>query len=64
MWIWSTPPRIAAASLERKGFQARYSILSSPSEIETLFSPYTDSQGTRFFVTRASSFPREIKTPS
>lgn len=31
MWIWSTPPRMAAASLERKGFQARYSILSSPS---------------------------------
>ncbi|XP_032259430.1 rRNA 2'-O-methyltransferase fibrillarin-like [Phoca vitulina] len=29
----------SAASLERKGLQARYSILSSPSTIETLFSP-------------------------
>lgn len=31
MWIWSTPPKMAAASLERKGFQALYSILVSPS---------------------------------
>lgn len=31
--------------------------------METLFSPYTDSPGTRFLVTRASSFPRQMKTP-
>lgn len=31
MWIWSTPPKMAAASLERNGFQALYSILVSPS---------------------------------
>lgn len=28
-----------------------------------LFSPYTDSPTTMFFVTRASSFPREMNTP-
>lgn len=31
MWILSIPPKMAAASLERKGFQALYSILVSPS---------------------------------
>lgn len=30
---------------------------------EILFSPYTDSPGTRFKVTRASSLPRAIYTP-
>lgn len=28
-----------------------------------LFSPYTDSPGTRFFVTKASSFPLAMNTP-
>lgn len=31
IWIWSTPPRMAAASFERNGFQALYSIFVSPS---------------------------------
>ena len=35
MWIFSTPPRMAAASLERNGFQTRYST----------FSPCTPSLG-------------------
>lgn len=31
IYIWSTPPKIAAASLERNGFQVLYSIFVSPS---------------------------------
>lgn len=30
---------------------------------DILFSPYTDSPGTMFFVTNASSFPRAMNTP-
>lgn len=30
---------------------------------DILFSPYTDSPGTRFSVTNASSFPLQMKTP-
>ncbi|KAG5458931.1 MAG: hypothetical protein BJ554DRAFT_759 [Olpidium bornovanus] len=55
MWMWSTPPRIPAASLLRNGFHTRYSVLvpSGPSTA-TRFSLYTDSPGTRFLVTRRS----------
>lgn len=31
---------------------------------DILFSPYTDSPGTMFFVTNASSFPRAMNTPT
>lgn len=63
MWIWSTPPKMAAASFDRKGFHALYSIFVSPSSTFILFSPYTDSPITMFFVTRASSLPRQMNTP-
>lgn len=48
----STPASTEAASLERKGFQTRYSTFS-PSPISTLmrFSPYTLSPTTMFLVT-------------
>lgn len=58
------PPKMAAANLDRNGFHARYSTLVSPSSTEILFSPYTDSPGTILRVTSASSFPRQMKTPS
>jgi len=31
MYMFPTPPMMAAANFDRNGFQARYSILSSPS---------------------------------
>lgn len=62
--MFSTPPTIAAASLERKGFQTRYStFLPSASSTFTVFSPYTVLPGTMLSVTRASSLPRATNTP-
>ena len=34
IWMASTPPKMAAANLDRNGFQARYSNLISPSWIQ------------------------------
>jgi len=61
----STPPTIAAAIFDLKGFQVLYSTLvSSPGfYMLTHFSLYTDSPGTRFLVAKASSLPLIIKTP-
>mmetsp|Transcript_74551 Transcript_74551/g.216254 ORF Transcript_74551/g.216254 Transcript_74551/m.216254 type:complete len:231 (+) Transcript_74551:346-1038(+) len=60
------PPTIPAPSFERNGFQTRYSIFSSLSSLSATsrFSPYTDSPGTMFFVTKESSLPFDTKTPS
>ncbi|CAL4242805.1 unnamed protein product, partial [Meganyctiphanes norvegica] len=64
MWIFATPPTTEAANLERNGFHTLYSIFSPSSSTEILFSPYTLSPGTIFFVTKTSSFPLAIKIPS
>ena len=69
MKILSIPPNTPAASLLRNGFHTRYSILvlstpPPPVSTEIRFSPYTDSPGTRFFVTSMDSLPLAIKIPS
>ncbi|KAH9529021.1 hypothetical protein DERF_002928 [Dermatophagoides farinae] len=61
----STPPKIDAPNFERNGFHTRYSIFcpfSTSTDIR--FSPYTDSPGTKFLVTKASSLPRATKMPA
>mmetsp|Transcript_6412 Transcript_6412/g.8900 ORF Transcript_6412/g.8900 Transcript_6412/m.8900 type:complete len:207 (-) Transcript_6412:102-722(-) len=70
IWMLSTPPRMAAASLDLKGFQTRYSsfrgLPSGPGgpSTEMRFSPYTSLPGVELRVTKASSLPRAMKTPS
>eukprot|EP00816_Leptocylindrus_hargravesii_P011418 CAMPEP_0196805354 /NCGR_PEP_ID=MMETSP1362-20130617/5129_1 /TAXON_ID=163516 /ORGANISM="Leptocylindrus danicus, Strain CCMP1856" /LENGTH=172 /DNA_ID=CAMNT_0042178233 /DNA_START=516 /DNA_END=1034 /DNA_ORIENTATION=- len=66
----STPPKTAAANLDRNGFHTRYSNLvvfpleSGGPSTEMRFSPYTATPGVLFKVTKASSFPRAMKMPS
>ena len=39
MWMFSTPPRMPAQTLERNGFQTRYSVLTPSFSTEIFFSP-------------------------